>query len=318
MWFKNLLIYRFTKPFTLTPEQLDQQLAEKPFTGCGSQDMVSRGWTAPLSQEGAPLVHAAGSCMMLCLQRQEKVLPAAVVNEFVDEKVAEIKEREDRHVSRKEKAEIKEQTVFELLPRAFVRSRKQFAYIDTRQQLLVVNSGSSKQAEEFIVTLRETIDTVPVVPLRPHNDMTQCMTRWLAESIGPEKFAIGGECELQDRSDTATVVKGKNLDLQASEIKSHVNSGMVVKKLELAWDGGIEFIVDENMAIKRLRFDDLILDQLDDIQADTVAERFDADFALMAAEFERFIPALVDAFGGPENGQSVTGDGEKLQSAPAL
>lgn len=300
MWFKNLLLYRFTKPFTLSPEALDQLLAAKPFTGCGSQDMVSLGWTAPLNQNGAPLVHAGNGCLMLSLQRQEKVLPAAVVNEFVEEKVAEIKQQEDRQVGRKEKAELKEQTVFELLPRAFTRSRKLFAYIDTRQQVLVINSGSTKQAEDFIVTLRDTIDTLPVVPLKPHNDVSQCLTRWLSESHGPAQFAIGGECELQDRSDTAAVVKCKNLDLQASEIKSHVETGMFVKKLELIWAGGVEFIVDENLTIKRLRFDDLIMDQLDDVQMESAADQFDADFALMTAEFERFIPAVVDAFGGPE------------------
>lgn len=301
MWFKNLHLYRFTQPFTLSPEELDQQLAEKPFTGCGSQDMVSLGWTAPLNQEGAPLVHAGNACLMLCLQRQEKVLPAAVVNEFVLEKIAEIKQQEDRHVGRKEKTDIKEQIIFELLPRAFTRSRKLFAYIDTRQQLLVINSGSTSQAEEFIVTLRDAVGTLPLVPLKPLNDISPCMTHWLSGAEGPRQFAIGGECELQDRSDTTAVVKCKNLDLQASEIKSHVDNGMMVKKLELIWNGGIEFIADENLTIKRLRFDDLIMDQLNDVQLESAADQFDADFALMTAEFERFIPALLDAFGGAES-----------------
>lgn len=300
MWFKNLNLYRFTKPFALSPEELDQKLAEKPFTGCGSQDMVSLGWVSPLGQEDSPLVHAGNGCMMLCLQRQEKVLPGAVVNEFVQEKIAEIKEQEGRNVGRKEKTDIKEQMIFELLPRAFTRSRKLFAYIDTRQQLLIINSSSTKAAEEFIVTLRDTIDTVPVIPLKPHNDASQCMTSWLSGSDGPTQFAIGGECELQDRSDTAAVVKCKNLDLQGSEIKSHIENGMMVKKLELNWTGGIEFIADENLTIKRLRFDDLIMDQLQDVNTESAADQFDADFTLMTAEFERFIPALLDAFGGPE------------------
>src|SRR5690606_13737906 len=75
MWFKNLQLYRFTQPFTLDPEELDRQLALKPFTGCNSQDRISLGWTAPLNLPDAPMVHAANGCLMLCLQRQEKVLP---------------------------------------------------------------------------------------------------------------------------------------------------------------------------------------------------------------------------------------------------
>lgn len=300
MWFKNLLVYRFTRPFALNAEELDELLARKPFTDCGSQDMLRMGWTAPLDQEGAPLVHAGNGCLMLCLKRQEKVLPAAVVNEFLQEKVAEIKETEDRHVGRKEKGELKDQIIFELLPRAFTRNRKVFAYIDTNQQLLIVNSGAAKQAEEFIVALRDTIETLPVIPLKPHNDITQSMTRWISESHCPPPFAMGGECELHDRSDTAAVIKCKNLDLHAREVKSHVETGMMVKKLELIWDGGIEFIADENLAIKRLRFDDLITDKLEDTNIESAADQFDADFALMTAEFQAFIPALMELFGGLE------------------
>src|SRR5690606_33827181 len=254
-------------------------------------------------QEDAPLVHAGNGCFMLCLKRQEKVLPSAVVNEFLQEKIDEIKEQEDRHVGRKEKAELKDQIIFELLPRAFTRSRKLFAYIDTQQQLFVINGGSAKQAEDFITTLRDSIESLPVIPLKPHSDPSQTLTRWISESHCPPPFSMGGECELHDRSDTAAVLKCKNLDLQTQEIKSHVDSGMMAKKLELIWDGGIEFIVDENLAIKRLRFDDLITDKLNETHIESAADQFDADFALMTAEFQNFIPALVEAFGGADKAQ---------------
>lgn len=298
MWFKNLLVYRFTQPFTRSTEEMEELLSRKPFTGCGSQDMLRLGWTAPLDQKDAPLVHAGNGCLMLCLKRQEKVLPAAVVNEFLQDRIDEIKEQEDRNVGRKERAELKDQIIFELLPRAFTRNRKVFAYIDTVQQLLIINSGSAKQAEELIVTLRETIESLPVVPLKPQADISQTLTRWISESHCPPPFSMGGECELQDRSDTAAVLKCKNLDLQSQEIKSHVESGMMARKLELIWDGGIEFVLDENLAIKRLRFDDLITDKLSETHIESAADQFDADFALMTSEFQNFIPALMEAFGG--------------------
>lgn len=303
MLFKNLLVYRFTQPFTRSAEEMEELLSDKPFTGCGSQDMVRMGWTAPLDEEGAPLVHAGNGCLMLCLKRQEKVLPAAVVNEFLQDRIDEIKEREDRHVGRKERSELKDQIVFELLPRAFTRNRKVFAYIDTVQQLLIVNSGSAKQAEDLITTLRDTIDSLPVIPLKPRSDASGTMTHWISESHCPPPFSMGGECELQDRSDSAAVLKCKNLDLQTQEIKSHVESGMMATKLELIWDGGIEFIVDDNLAIKRLRFDDLITDKLNEVHIESAADQFDADFALMTAEFQKFIPALVDTLGGLDQGQ---------------
>ena len=300
MWFKNLLIYRFTKPFTTTPEELEQRLAEKPFRPCGSQELATRGWASPLGQDDSPLVHMANGRLMLCLQRHEKILPAAVVNEAVDARVAEIKAAEDRHVGRKEKQELKDQTVFELLPRAFAKSKRIFGYIDPAAGLMVINSSSATQAEEFTTTLRETLGSVPVIPLNPLNPIPDSMTHWLKAGEPPEQFTIGGECELRDKSDASTVIRCKNLDLQVDEIKSHLATSMYVNKLELIWNGGIECVVDDKLAVKRLKFDDLITDKLDQENTETAAEQFDVDFVLMAEEFGKFIPALVNCFGGPE------------------
>ena len=130
MLFKNLLIYRFTRPFTHSPEELDQQLATKPFAPCGGQDLSSFGWVPPAGGDGELLVHAAQGYLMVCLQRQDKVLPAAVVNEALAERLADIKAREDRVPGKKERTELKDEVIFELLPRAFSRSGRLFAYID--------------------------------------------------------------------------------------------------------------------------------------------------------------------------------------------
>lgn len=300
MWFKNLLVYRFTKPFALNADELDSLLCNRTFSPCGSQDLATLGWVPPIGLPDAPLVHASSGCLMVCLQRQEKVLPAAVVNEVLAEKVEEIKESEGRSVGRKERQELKDQIVFELLPRAFSRTRKLFAYINPAQELLVINAASPGRADELISVLRETVGSVPVIPFRARNTAQHTMTHWLQSGTRPEGFTIGGECELRDKSDESAAIRCKNQDLQAPEIKSHLDSGMFVNKLELAWDDGIECLVDSNLAVKRLRFGDLIMDKAGDVNAESAAEQFDVDFTIMTGEFARFIPALVDAFGGIE------------------
>lgn len=300
MWFKNLLVYRFTKPFSLSADELDAQLAQKPFMACGSQDMATSGWVAPIGLPDAPLAHAGAGCLMVCLQRQQKVLPAAVVNEVLAEKVEEIKDNEGRAVGRKERQELKEQIIFELLPRAFSRTSRLFAYIDPAQELLIVDASSPNRADELVSVLRETLGSVPVIPLRSPRTPTAVMTQWLQNSSGPEGFALGGECELRDKADETAVIRCKNQDLQSPEIKSHLESGMLVSKLELIWDGGIECLVDSELAVKRLRFGDLIMDRVDDIHTESAAEQFDVDFTIMTGELARFLPALGNAFGGIE------------------
>ena len=61
MWFKNLQIYRFTRPFDLTVDQLETQLEACAFTPCGSQDISRFGWVKPLGKFGSTLTLPATS-----------------------------------------------------------------------------------------------------------------------------------------------------------------------------------------------------------------------------------------------------------------
>lgn len=299
MWFKNLLVYRFTRPFSTSLEELNEKLSAAAFHPCSSQEQSSYGWSKPLGDAGSEYLHAANGCVMLCVKQQEKVLPAAVVNEVLDEKIREIQEADGRKPGRKERTDMKEEIVFDLLPRAFSRSRKLYAYIDIEAGLLFVDSASHKKAEELLTLLRETLGSLPVIPLKAKNTAQHCLTEWVA-GAAPTGFELGGECELRDRADETAVIRAKNQDLSSEQIQSHLQSGMFVNKLAMTWTGGIDFVVDDQLSIKRIAFGDLIRERADDINADTMAEQFDADFSIMAGEFAKFIPAVIAAFGGEE------------------
>lgn len=101
---------------------------------------------------------------MLCAKREEKILPPAVINELLAERVAEIEESQMRKIRRKEKDEMRDNLIAELLPRAFSRSARTYAYIDAKEGWLIVDSASRKRAEELVELLRKTIGTLPVVP----------------------------------------------------------------------------------------------------------------------------------------------------------
>ncbi len=92
MWFKNIQVYRFTKPFTLTAEHIHQLLAEQGFQACGSQDRSKIGWVPPLGDSSSEYVHVANGYILVCCKKQDKVLPAAAVNEVLEEKVSDIQQ----------------------------------------------------------------------------------------------------------------------------------------------------------------------------------------------------------------------------------
>ena len=304
MWFKNLQVYRFTKPFEQTAEQLNEQLQEHAFEPCSSQEPSRYGWVPPLGHHGSEFVHALSGYIMICAKKQDKVLPASVVNEHVAEKVLEIQAKDGRAVGRKERQALKEDITFELMPRAFARSSLQFAYIAPKEGLLVVNASSSKRAEELISYLRETIGSVPVIPIVANNIPQHAMTSWLKSGHPPKHFEFGHECELKDPSDEGGVIRCKHQDLTSTEINNHLKAGMYVSKLGLSWSGGIEFVVDDELAIKRLSFGDLIQEKANQVDTVEAAEQFDVDFAIMTLELSALISSVTEAFGG-ENQEDV-------------
>jgi recombination associated protein RdgC len=79
-----------------------------------------------------------------------------------------------------------------------------------------------------------------------------------------------------------------------------------MKLAALNWQDRIEFLLDEKLIVKRLRFSDLVQDQASEIETDDVAARFDVDFSIMALELSGFFKALLEALGG-EDLASATG-----------
>ncbi|UTW45889.1 recombination-associated protein RdgC [bacterium SCSIO 12696] len=305
MWFKNIQVFRFTKPFDVDEKTLHDQLAEQAFTPCGSQDVSRTGWVRPLGGEEGLFLHNSNGFQMLAAKRQDKVLPAAVVNEQVQEKVEDIEAEQGRKVGRKERQEIKDEMIFSLLPRAFVRSRIQHGYLDSKHQLLVVNSASAKGGEEFCEGLRAAVGSLPVIPLTTMDTPAQVMTSWLQSGNAPEGFELGTECELRDPSDEGGVIRCKNQLLTADEIRNHIQAGMYVSKIELVSKSGISCLVDEKFTIKRIRYGDMIQDKADEVYTSDSAERFDVDFSIMTLELADLIKGLLAAFGG-ENTDSIS------------
>ena len=68
----------------------------------------------------------------------------------------------------------------------------------------------------------------------------------------------------------------------------------------------IEFVLDEKLTVKRLRFSDIVQEQASDTEAEDAAAQFDVDFSIMALELSGFIKALTEAFGGAEESESTT------------
>ncbi|MEE2761892.1 MAG: recombination-associated protein RdgC [Pseudomonadota bacterium] len=306
MWFRNARVFRFTKPFDISADELEEKLQADAFKPCGPQETSRQGWVPPLGKHGEQLVHSAGGYHLIALRKEEKILPGPVVKEAVEERAEAIEVDQGRKVRRKEKDEIKEQVMLEMLPQAFSKNRRSFAYLAPKDGVLVVDASSAKQAEDLASTLRKSLGSLPVRPPAVEQAPAFTFTGWLNESIDiPGQVVLGSECELKDPSEDGGVVRCKGLDLKADEIRNHLDAGMQVTKLALTWDDNVSFVLDEELGIKRLKFGETLQEQLDDVEADDAVAKFDAAFTLMTLELSRLIPGLLEALGGEDRSAIV-------------
>jgi len=298
MWFKNLAIYRLTEAFTLSPAELEEKMDSMRFKSCAGHEEFSYGWTSPLGRSSDQLIHQSNGFMMLCATKEEKVLPSSVINEMVADKIAAKEDQEARKLSKKERTDIKDEIIFELLPRAFSFSKKTFAYIDPKGGWLIVDAASAKKAEDLISYLRKNLGSLPLVPVSTKEKPVSTMTQWLLTNETPADVLVEDECELRSPEEAGGIIRCKRQDLAAPEIKNHLDTGKQVIKLAVSWSDRLSFIVDENLSIKRLKFLELIQDQVADTESDSAEEQFDVDFTIMSQELSAFLPRLLELFGG--------------------
>jgi recombination associated protein RdgC len=139
------------------------------------------------------------------------------------------------------------------------------------------------------------------------------MTQWLLGQDIPAGFTVEEQCELRTPGEQGSQVRLDRQDLGAEEVRAHVDAGKQVIKLALTWDDRLSFVFDETLMVRRLRFLDIDQDAAGQTSSPSsppvpgaaggsgggeAAERFDADFVLMALEIERLLPALFVACGG--------------------
>lgn len=298
MWFKNLAVLRFTEPFMLSAAELERCLGENRFRHCHSIEQVSMGWSPPLGKEHFPLVHSLGKCMMLCLQREEKILPAAVVQEMLIERINEIEEQQHRRVYRREREEIREELFHSLIPRAFSYSRRIYGYIDAKAGWLIIDSANPKKTDEFVSLLRRSLTSLPVAPLSVRERLGALMTRWLSGTDRPASITLESECELRSPEEEGGIVRCRRHDLEAPEILSHLEAGKEAIRLAFTWNERLSLMLDENFSIRRLRFHGIVQGESSEVKTEDPTERFDIDFSVMSLELSRFLPALIELCGG--------------------
>ena len=83
-------------------------------------------------------------------------------------------------------------------------------------------------------------------------------------------------------------------------IQCHLAAGKQSKQLAVLWNNLLSCSISEDLSIKRLRFEEM-KEETENFDAESPAQKFDQDFALMTLELSAFFKSLFNAFGGLED-----------------
>ena len=285
MWPKTLQLFQLKGPVDFVA--IEQALPEHPLHEVGAQDEFTFG-TLPLVRGSECWAIVSNDCMLFRFGKEEKNLPAAVVREELETKVAEIELVEGRKVGRKEKADIKEELVFTLRPKAFAKRSDVWLFIDKKAELLVLNTTNASMTEQSFKHLQTMLGSFAMVPLQAQVSPAGIMTDWLMKNDVPAILETGAECEVVDHSEDKAKARFKNLEPLSEDVTRHLEQGMQVKSLALRYRDKLSFVLNDDLTLKSVKWDDTLKESaFNDSQGGALSD-MDANFALMSLTFREF------------------------------
>lgn len=296
MFFRNLTFFRFPTSLAKAFDELDARLEDCRLKPVGPSELMSRGFISPFGRDDATLSHRVGDALWIVLGGEDRLLPGAVINDELGKRIAALEEKEGRKLGGRARKRLKEDLVMELLPRAFVRPTRTGATLDLQHGFIAVDASSRKSAENVVSELRHALGSFPALPLNAEVSARALLTGWIAGEKLPQGLELGDECELKDPVERGAVVRCQRQELVGDEVAKHLESGKQCTRLALTLDEHLSFVIGDDLVVRKLKFLDGAVDQLENTERDSIEAELDARFALMSAELKRLFVLMEREF----------------------
>lgn len=293
LWFKNAIIYQLNNDNLLDKQTIENALKSALFSPCGNLDTTKMGWVSPYDDNNLDdfIIDMQGH-LLLKIKKETKILPAPVIKQALNEKIDKQEKALSRKLSKNEKATLKDEVMIDLMPRAFSKYNYYWLWIDIENKRIIIDCSSFKLAEDILAILRKELGALALTPLSIEKPLEKIMTTWVREKLSFPPFILGDEAELKDPLEGNGIISCKNQDITSDEMLVHLDSGKWVTKLKIIDERGINFIINPDLTLKRIKFDSVILDENEDIGSDEFDKRLEADFYIMAKTLSNSINDL--------------------------
>ncbi|HAT1596520.1 TPA: recombination-associated protein RdgC [Legionella pneumophila] len=292
MWFNNALIFQYKLEDGC---DLNLSLTEEALKPCPPHARFTYGWVPAFEQE---MVHEVAGSALICLGKEERILPRGVINKMLKEKIQQIETTQGRPVKRAEKAQMAEDLEFELLPKSFCVQKKFLAILDSVSQRLIINTSSNNQASQLTSFLRKSIPGIVIEPLNLTENLALRFAEWIhSPATLPDDFQLASDCLLFSLEDEKKRVHCKGYELPAEEILTLLAQGMGTAEISLIWKERIQFTLTHDFIFKKLKSLDYLIDDFNEIrQLEEEYQRQDAALTLLSGELRELINGLMKIF----------------------
>ncbi|APF02873.1 TPA: recombination-associated protein RdgC [Legionella pneumophila] len=292
MWFNNALIFQYKLEDGC---DLNRSLTEEALKPCPPHARFTYGWIPAFEQE---MVHEVAGSTLICLGKEERILPRGVINKILKEKIQQIETTQGRPVKRAEKAQMAEDLEFELLPKSFCVQKKLLAILDSVSQRLIINTSSSNQASQLTSFLRKSIPGIVIEPLNLTENLALRFAEWIhSPATLPDDFQLASDCLLFSLEDEKKRVHCKGYELPAEEILTLLAQGMGTAEISLIWKERVQFTLTHDFTFKKLKSLDYLIDDFNEIrQLEEEYQRQDAALTLLSGELRELINGLMKIF----------------------
>lgn len=247
------------------------------------------GWSWKVLRDGMPFIQVGTNIMLVC-EKQEKLIPASVLKKEIENRAKIFEEVNGFKPGKKALSDIKFETTHELHTKAFTVTKEYVVWIDTKNNLLCIDTTSETVADDVLLLLSKDLD------YRGHRLITECDVKSFMSSIlvdgGNDSFVLGNSCTLKSQSDSdVKVAYSGSVDDLASKYVTEF--GRKASKLEIELNGTF-FTLNDNLVVSKVSSTDIIRDPS---EFDTENDYFDNEFTIRCGQFQEIILALLNTLG---------------------
>ncbi len=259
-------------------DELEEALALAPFKPCAEFEPASVGWSGVRDS----FVHRAGHHLLLKFTVEKKTIPAAGLKDLLVAKCAEIEAIQKYAPGKKQKAEIKERLIDELLPSILPVRRHYGVWIDLNMQTVAIEGVSPTTLDFIMMALAKVGVTLEAIDGQPQKYMTELVT------LGSDAFTLEEFAQLVLPGEKGTVVQYKNTDLTTDEeVNVQIQQlGMEVCKLHMTHKGRVSFVLNSNWQMNKIT-SNIKPEKVEDV------DLFDTTFLLMTADLGAVFEDLI-------------------------